>query len=442
MSERRDMREGEDRRRHPRGGRRAKRAYAAQPYLAPRDAGFYGFCWASGLTALGGGASLDLLLAAGIFWAAWLFLAWRISAWLRAQEDFDSAAADALASPVAGAMLGWVLPVLAALIALLLTRGRLWWEPLIAAGLIGMAGNASAAFVERSFRMGALWALAALIGGLGHPAPVPLLGWIAAGLGLWHLVVTRSQAAAFRHFPDGPVPDERHLAGDFRMPMMVLGLALLAAWAWTPALKPRRVQIMPEMRIPLWLPDGGKYSAPLPFFGLPPMDAMGGAAPKPSLAAEGLGEALKAALAGSGRGIGVAAGAAVLLLGWLLWRRWKRRKAAAALVAEAKRREKLRGPGVMPRARAPSAPPPEDPRAAVVYWYNRLRGELAGLGVPKQEALTPAEYARELVGRGPIDSFTELFQEAEYSAHPLGEQAKTKAKAYYEGVAARVAETG
>lgn len=27
-------------------------------------------------------------------------------------------------------------------------------------------------------------------------------------------------------------------------------------------------------------------------------------------------------------------------------------------------------------------------------------------------------------------------------AHPLGEQAKTRAKAYYEGVAARVAESG
>ena len=434
-----------ERPRHPSGGRKAKRAYAAQPYLGPRDAGFYGLLWAAGLAAASGGASLRILLALGALWAAWLFLAWRLSCWLRAQEDFDSAAADAMASPSAGLLLGWVLPGLGGLGGLIATRGQLWWEPLIWAGLSGMALNAAAAFLERSFRLASFWALVGLAGGLGHPAPLAGLGTLAAALGLGYLVVTAAQARAFRHFPEGPVPPERHLLNDLKTPCAAFALALLLAWGWTPALTPKPVQILPRTNLSIWLPGERRGMPTLPLFGKPPLNKLGGVESSPTEVSEGTGELLKAVLSGGGGTLAAAAALGALVLGWLWWRKLKKRAAAKEL-AEAQRKQALRGAGVVPRKKAPAGPPPEDPREAVVYWYNRLRSELAGAGIPRQAALTPAEYARALSQRGvfsegSVQGLTELFHKAEYSPHPVVGEDLQKAKTWYEGISAKAYST-
>ena len=427
-----------------RGGRKAKRAYAAHPYLGPRDAGFFGLLWTSGLLAYGGGASATALAGGALVWAAWLFLGWASSRWLREQEDFDSPLADVLARPGAGIALGLGLPALGALGGLFVTGGRAWWEPLSAAGLAGMAAAAPVAFLERSFAFGSLWALDGLLGGLGHPAPPAALLLPAAALGLWYLVVTAAQARAFRHFPEGPAPEARHLASDLALPAAVLLAAALAAWAWTPRLHPKPVQMLPQMSINLWMPGEGRNRAPFHFFGKPQVDeATGDVVAEPSASSEVLAKAVGAALSRLPVTGGLLAVVAAAVGGWLWWRK-RKRAAGAALSPEERRRQILRGAGVSPRKVA-ALSPPADPREAVVYFYNRLRTDLSSLGIPRQEALTPAEYAQALVGHpragdAPIDEMTELFHRAEYGPHAMGEETRTRAEACYRRTLARMSE--
>jgi hypothetical protein len=425
------------------GGRKAKRAYAAQPYLGPRDAGFYGLLWTSGLLAYGGGASATGMAGGGLVWAAWLFLGWASSRWLRGAEDFDSPLADVLARPGAGLALGLGLPILGALGGLAVTGGRAWWEPLSAAGLMGMAAAAPVAFLERSFAFGSLWALVALLGGLGHPAPPAALLLPAAGLGLWYLIVTAAQAKAFRHFPEGPAPEARHLASDLLLPAGVLLGTALAAWAWTPRLHPKPVQMLPQISINVWMPGEGRNHAPFRLFGPPRMDAGGGPMAEPSASSEVLAKLVGSALNHLPLAGALLAVVAAALGGWFWWRK-RKREAETALSPEARRRQILRGAGVSPR-KPPALSPPADAREAVVYYYNRLRTDLSSLGIPRQEALTPAEYAQALVGHpqagdAPIDEMTELFHRAEYSSHAMGEEARTRAATCYQRTLTRISE--
>lgn len=436
------MSPAQDKSPHPSGGRKAKRAYAAQPYLGPRDAGFYGFLWASGVLAIGGGTEPGTLGLGAAVWAAWLVLGWAASRWLRGQEDFDSGLTDAVASPSAGWMLGWMLPALGALLGMALTAGRCWWEPLAFAGLAGMAAAAPLAFLERSFRLGSGWALVAVLGGLGHPDPTLAVLPLAAGLGLWCLVVASAQAKAFRHFPGGPVPEAGHLAADLALPALVLALAAGASWLWTPGLKPRPVQILPPIQLDLWEPGEERWRPPTQLFGRPRLGAGGGMASAPSASSEILQKALGGLL---GRLPQVAAAAALLALGIGIWF-WRRRKQAAeaALTAEERKRLILRGAGVQARKASPLLMP-ADPRQAVVYVYNRLRADLAFLGVPRQEAATPLEYAQGVLklpqaGDLPMDPLTELFQRAEYSAHPMGPEDASSASEAYRSILKRLTE--
>lgn len=426
-----------------RGGRKAKRAYAARPYQSPRDAGFYALLWTSGLLAYGGGASATALAGGALVWAAWLFLGWSSSRWLRGQEDFDSPLADVLARPGTGLILGWGLPALGALGGLAVTAGRAWWEPLSVAGLAGMAAAAPLAFLERSFVLGALWAAAGTVGGLGHPAPPTAFLLPTAGLGIWYLVVTAAQAKAFRHFPEGPVPEARHLASDLALPAVALLGAALAAWAWTPHLTPKAVQILPRMSFSVWMPGEGRNHAPLQLFGPPKMNAGGEVMGEPSAPSEVLGRLVGSALNHLPLAGCVVAVVAAAVWGWLWWRKRKRTD-EAAISPEERRRRILRGAGVSPR-KAPPLSPPGDPREAVVYYYNRLRADLSSLGIPCQEALTPAEYAHALVGHPragdvPIDEFTELFHRAEYSLHAVGEEARDRAESCYRRTVTRISE--
>ena len=349
---------------HPEGGRKARRAYAARPYQGPRDAGFYGTLWAAGTAAAAGGASPTGALAAGGVWAIWLLLSWRFSVWLRGQEDFDSPAVDTMASPNAAGLLFIVLPALAAAGAFVGTGGRLWWEPLAAAGLAGMAAGACSAFLERGFRAGMIWAAVALLGALGRPGPAWEPALLAGVLGVWYFAVTAGQERAFRHTPDGPFPEPGRLPGDAAVPAALLLLTLIAAWVWTPSMTPRAAQILPATNFHIWAPGerGGGFN--LPFFGPPPVDIAGVPLSTPSSESVVL-ERMIGTAAGAGTG-GLAAVAlgAVLILLYLAWK--KRRKAADKQELE-KRRETLRGPGVQPKARAVVEAAPEDPRLAVVY---------------------------------------------------------------------------
>lgn len=409
--------------RRPEGGRKARKAYAARPYLEERDAGFYGLAWAAGMCAFAGGAKGSTLLAGGALWAAWLFLAWRIAAWLRAQEDFDSGAVDAMASASAVGILGGFLPVLAGLGALIATHGQRWWDPIAAAAIAGVAGTAAAAFLERHFDVGALWSLAAVVGGLGHPDPPVGFAAVALAFGIWYLVVTAAQGRAFRHFENGRPPEVRHLGTDLLVPAALLAASLAAAWAWTPAMKPRPVRILPRWNLQVKLPGEGRARIPIPLFGEPDQRLFEGGSENPSAGAEGLEGLLATLMTGTGRALGGAILALAAVGGFVAWRLRKRRAAEAAAWQE-RRQETLRGRGVAPKAKAAAPDPPADPREAVVYWYNRLRGELEGFGIARAEALTPAEYAEAVSGRpnlgdAPLGEMTELFHRAEYSHHPV-----------------------
>ena len=57
--------------------------------------------------------------------------------------------------------------------------------------------------------------------------------------------------------------------------------------------------------------------------------------------------------------------------------------------------------------------------------------------------MTPAEYARSVsrhpaVGAAPVPELTELFHQAEYSLHPIGEDEKRRARTQYQETVARV----
>ena len=421
-------------RKHPEGGRKARRAYSARPYLGARDAGFYGMLWASGAAA---GASL----AWALVWGILLLAAWSFSRWLRRQEDFDNPAVDTMASLTAAGILFVVLPVLSGLGAFLGTGGNLWWEPLTAAGLAGMAGAASCTFLERAFRAGSLFAGLALLGAMGRPDPAWEGALLAAFLGVFFLAVTSAQEKAFRRAPDGPFPPDGRLIGDAKAVVLLLMLTLALSWTWTPRLKPRAVQVLPAVSFRISLPEerGGGLNVHL--FGKPPLDVSGSPAVGASSEARIL-DRLFSTAAGAGGGLlTAAAGGGLLLLLYFLWRR--RRKAAEKIDLE-KHRETLRGPGVQPKARTPASAAPQDPRQAVIYWYNRLRTELVPFGIPKEACMTPAEYARSLsrhpaAGSAPVPELTELFHRAEYSLHPVGEDEKRRAEAQYQETVARVA---
>ncbi len=425
-------------RHHPEGGRKARRAYAARPYLPARDGAFYGMLWAAGMTAVSGGASATGVLAGALVWAVLLLAAWSLSRWLRRQEDFDNPAVDTMASPTAAAFLFCILPVLAGLGAFLGTGGRLWWEPLTAAGLAGMAGAAASAFLERAFRAGSVFAGIALLGAIGRPGPAWETAVLAGLSAIAYFSVTAAQERAFRHMPDGPFPPAQRLGGDARAGLLLLGLGLALAWIWTPPLKPRAVQILPAMDFRIWNPGERGGGIDLHFFGKPPLDASG----SPQTVASSESRLLERMLGtGSGGGVlGMLLAGGVLLLLYLAWR--MRRKAANRLALE-KRQETLRGPGVQPRARPAPTAAPEDAREAVIYWYNRLRAELVFFGIPRQEALTPSEYAHALsrhpsAGAAPIPELTELFHRAEYSLHPIGDDDRRRAEAQYQDTIARV----
>ena len=73
-----------------------------------------------------------------------------------------------------------------------------------------------------------------------------------------------------------------------------------------------------------------------------------------------------------------------------------------------------------------------DPRRAVVAAYARLERTLAAYGVPRNPSEAPEEYLRRVlvdldVGTTPARRLTELFAEAKFSRHQVGQEMKDEA---------------
>ncbi len=215
----------------------------------------------------------------------------------------------------------------------------------------------------------------------------------------------------------------------FGVPAAVFSTALLAAFALTPDQKPlwdpsrSRPAGGPPRFIVEWSGGKDRPDASLPGTSSPP-ESPGELPPgavvvhPPSL--ENISALVQSAAAlFSRRGLFVIAGAAAaLLLGWFLWRFFKRKRWAG--IAEAKLKEVIAAAQRL--RREPDEPPeePADPRAAVVFLYNELRKEFDRHGYKKQPHLTPWEYARYLAvrlagDRESIETMTRLFEQARYS---------------------------
>jgi Domain of unknown function (DUF4129) len=73
-----------------------------------------------------------------------------------------------------------------------------------------------------------------------------------------------------------------------------------------------------------------------------------------------------------------------------------------------------------------------DPRVAVVRAYARMEATLERFGVPRHEAEAPFEYVGRVlveleVGAAPVRRLAELFEEARFSRHEIGDGSKERA---------------
>jgi flagellar basal body-associated protein FliL len=81
----------------------------------------------------------------------------------------------------------------------------------------------------------------------------------------------------------------------------------------------------------------------------------------------------------------------------------------------------------------------EDPRSTIIRTYQRMCLLVQVGKLDDEPYLTPREFADRAVGalgwkRAPLEDLTELFEEARYSAHVLGEAEKERAIAAFERV--------
>lgn len=85
-----------------------------------------------------------------------------------------------------------------------------------------------------------------------------------------------------------------------------------------------------------------------------------------------------------------------------------------------------------------------DARAAIIACYAAMEASLAAGGINRRRADTPAELLERVLQSGlvdeePVRTLTELFSEARYSTHPMGEGRRDRAAAALDVVAARLA---
>ncbi len=81
----------------------------------------------------------------------------------------------------------------------------------------------------------------------------------------------------------------------------------------------------------------------------------------------------------------------------------------------------------------------EDPRSTIIRTYQRMCLLVQAGKLEDEPYLTPREFADRAVGalgwkKAPLEDLTELFEEARYSAHALGEAEKERAIAAFERV--------
>ncbi|SEM09000.1 DUF4129 domain-containing protein [Streptacidiphilus jiangxiensis] len=85
-----------------------------------------------------------------------------------------------------------------------------------------------------------------------------------------------------------------------------------------------------------------------------------------------------------------------------------------------------------------------DPRTAIIACYAAMEASLAQGGISRRKADTPTELLQravesELVQGPAARSLTELFSEARYSTHPMGEHQRDQARAALEDIGAHLA---
>lgn len=133
----------------------------------------------------------------------------------------------------------------------------------------------------------------------------------------------------------------------------------------------------------------------------------------------------------------VAIVAAALLVLWALWRWWRERDRARVEPPPARRFEPV--PDVQ-EALAGTASRQLDvladgtPRNAIVACWLALEEAAGAAGLPRDPAETSAEFTARVIAtyavdRGAIATLSGLYREARFSAHPLGEDARSRARA-------------
>jgi hypothetical protein len=85
-----------------------------------------------------------------------------------------------------------------------------------------------------------------------------------------------------------------------------------------------------------------------------------------------------------------------------------------------------------------------DPRTAIIACYAAMEASLGEGGISRQKADTPADLLERAVAAGLVQGFaaqtlTDLFREARYSTHPMGEHQRDQARAALESISAYLA---
>ncbi|WP_052440629.1 DUF4129 domain-containing protein [Streptacidiphilus anmyonensis] len=88
-----------------------------------------------------------------------------------------------------------------------------------------------------------------------------------------------------------------------------------------------------------------------------------------------------------------------------------------------------------------------DPRTAIIACYAAMEKSLAGGGVSRRTADTPTELLQRAAEAGLVQgraaqTLTDLFGEARYSTHPMGEHQRDQARAALESIGAHLTAAG
>ncbi|MFE9425027.1 DUF4129 domain-containing protein [Kitasatospora sp. NPDC006697] len=136
---------------------------------------------------------------------------------------------------------------------------------------------------------------------------------------------------------------------------------------------------------------------------------------------------------------------ALLVLGAavLLWRQLRHRRPAARTARPAPRTTEQQFAEAVDSGRR--ALLGSDARAAVIACYAAMEESLAGSGVGRLAADSPAELLERAVAAGSVPgaegaALTELFREARFSRHPMGQAELDRARAALDVIARRLAQ--